>query len=103
MAEKEVRVESVTRGRIEVWRREDGVWGVGFYPHQGDPDWPGVDYTPNDEKRPRDFPTEYDPEALLTWAPAAMERPAPGGLGAEWAQRPRSPERRKAPFSGAFP
>jgi hypothetical protein len=66
----EHRREQLARGWVEVWRRDDGVWGVSFEPYEGDPDYPGVTYTPSDERRPSDFPTDYDPDALMAWAKA---------------------------------
>jgi hypothetical protein len=76
-SEMDDRREQVTRGEISVWRRDDGVWGVSFHPHEGDPDYPGVTYTPTDELRPSDFPSDYDPEALMAWAKARWSGPSP--------------------------
>jgi hypothetical protein len=69
--------EQLTRGWIRVWQRDDSVWGVRFEPYQGDPDYPGVTYTPNDELRPADFPDQYDPDALLGWARKRWSGPIP--------------------------
>ncbi len=74
---EDYRSEQVTRGSISVWHREDGTWGVSFEPHEGDPEYPGVTYTPEDELRPPDFPTEYDPEALMAWAKERWSGPVP--------------------------
>jgi hypothetical protein len=60
--------DQVARGWIEVWRRRDGFWGVSWEPALGQPDYPGVTYTPGDALRPADFPSEYDPSVLLAWA-----------------------------------
>ncbi|HLY48783.1 MAG TPA: hypothetical protein VKR21_06255 [Solirubrobacteraceae bacterium] len=61
--------EHVPRGRIETWRRSDGVWGVSWYPKGGDPA-PGVTYARDDPERPGDFPGRYDVETLIEWGKA---------------------------------
>jgi len=77
MSDRESHREQVTRGWIEVWRREDGVWGVSWSPYKGDPDYPGTTHTLTDEQRPGDFPMEYDPESLLDWARHRWSGPLP--------------------------
>ena len=64
----ESRIEHLGEGRVEVWRRPDGLWGVTWLPHKGHPDYPSVTYTPGDPDSPSDFPNDYDVEALVEWA-----------------------------------
>jgi len=62
------RIERVwEQGRIEVWRRSDGIWGVSLLPDEGKRGYPGVTYAPGPDAPPG-FPQEYNPDVLLTWA-----------------------------------
>jgi hypothetical protein len=59
-------VERVGRGKVRIWRRVDGGWGVTWLPDQGERDYPGLTYTP--DIAPPGMPNDYDPEALMFWA-----------------------------------
>ncbi len=60
--------EQLDDGSVEVWRRDDGVWGVSWHPREGQTDYPATTYIGGGDLTPDDFPTEYDPEELLAWA-----------------------------------
>jgi hypothetical protein len=62
------RTEHLTRGNVDVWRRDDGVWAVRWCPDQGEPGYPGHTYMPGELGTPDDFPTSNEPDALLAWA-----------------------------------
>ena len=64
----ESRTERIDRGHVEVWRRDDGVWGVSWEPDEGRSDDPATTYIGGGDLTPPNFPTEYDPEELLAWA-----------------------------------
>lgn len=61
-------IEHVQGGRIEVWEREDGLFGVRLLPDQGEPDYPGHSYTSSESHK--GFPDKYDVEALKAWGRA---------------------------------
>jgi hypothetical protein len=60
----------VPGGRIEVWRRDDGLFGVSLLPDEGQEDYPGYTYTSTEDNLPGDFPSSYDLEALKAWGRA---------------------------------
>jgi hypothetical protein len=59
--------DRVEGGRVDVWWREDGVYGVSLLPDKGRPGCRGTSYVPGSADLPDDFPDAYDAEALLTW------------------------------------
>ena len=67
VCETERQREQVTRGWIEVWRRDDGARDSAWEPYEGDPE-PAITYTPGDRLRSSDLRTAYDAEHLLAWA-----------------------------------
>jgi hypothetical protein len=56
------------RGWVDVWRRDDGVWGVSWSPDGREPDYPGTTHTSEDDRLPAGFPRGFDPERLHAWA-----------------------------------
>jgi hypothetical protein len=70
-----VRQEVLEGGRLELWQRLDGVWGVSLLPNYGHRHYPGVNFTPGKDA-PRDFPSGRQPdiESVLAWARAVWQR-----------------------------
>jgi len=54
-------------GRVEAWQETTEIWGVSFIPD--DPNDQGWTYTRGQDNPlpPTDFPSDFDPEALLAW------------------------------------
>ena len=67
MAERQHSVR-VDGGRIDVWLRDDGLYGVSLLPDEGQPGHPGHSYTSTEDIE--GFPPEYDQEALEVWGRA---------------------------------
>ena len=61
MDEPDSAFEHVEGGRIEVWLRDDGLYGVSLLPDGGG----GHSYVSTE--RHDGFPAEYDRAALLAW------------------------------------
>jgi hypothetical protein len=64
-----LRQEILEGGRIELWQRPDGVWGVSLLPNYGRRGYPGETHVPG-SLAPADFPSgrEPDTEKVLAWA-----------------------------------
>jgi hypothetical protein len=62
------RRERLTRGNIDLYRDGESLnWLLSWAPDQGEPDWPGHTYAPDDDDPPSDYPDASDPGALLAW------------------------------------
>jgi len=61
---EDTQVFRVDGGRIEVWKRDDDVFGVSLL---ADGETSGTTYMPNDSLTPTDFPSTYDVPALEAW------------------------------------
>lgn len=70
-----LRQEVMEGGRIEVWQRADGVWGVSLLPNYGHRHYPGVTFTPSKDA-PDGFPSGRQPnlESVLVWALELWQR-----------------------------
>jgi len=70
-----LRQEVLEGGRIELWQRPDGVWGVSLLPNFGRRHFPGRTYSPGPHAAP-DFPSGRQPDAekVLAWARDAWQR-----------------------------
>jgi hypothetical protein len=55
----------VDGGKIEIWQREDGLFGVTTLPDEGQPGYPGHSYTSAEGLA--GFPQTYDVDALRAW------------------------------------
>ena len=64
--------ERVDGGRVEVWLRKDGLFGVTLLPDEGQPGYPGISFTSGDP--PDGFPESYDRGELKAWGRAHWEK-----------------------------
>jgi hypothetical protein len=71
--------ERVEGGRIEVWLREDGMFGVSLLPDEGKADNAAGGRSYTSAEGLSDFPETYDAEALKAWG----RKRWPDGLGHE--------------------
>ena len=63
---EKTKVVDVDGGRIEIWQRDDGLFGVALLPDIGGPSNEGTTYTSTQD--PDGFPATYDEDALEQWA-----------------------------------
>jgi hypothetical protein len=74
-SEEILRQEVLEGGRIELWQRPDGLWGVSLLPNFGHRGYPGTTFVPGADA-PSDFPSGRQPdiERVLAWAREVWER-----------------------------
>ncbi len=65
VAEKKSDYSRVDGGKIEIWKNEDGLFGVTLLPDEGQPGYPGFSCTSAEGHT--GFPETYDAEALKAW------------------------------------
>jgi hypothetical protein len=62
------RRERLARGNLDLYRDSHAAeWLLSWRPDQGEPDWPGHTYSPEDDDLPSDYPDARDQEALVAW------------------------------------
>jgi hypothetical protein len=73
MAEAHRDFTQVDGGRVEVWQREDGVFGVSLLPDDiRHPGYPGRSFLSTEGHD--GFPDEYNAEGLKAWGRALWDR-----------------------------
>jgi hypothetical protein len=75
MVERNSKFEHVKGGRIEIWERDDGLFGVTLAPDIGVTGFPGHTYASSE--RITGFPETYDEDALMAWGRARWAERSP--------------------------